>query len=60
MRGSPGAQRPTRSAPFIESNPGLDHYLFDQVVGPTEVFRRSKFYEEFASVEGWDKGFSGM
>ena len=47
-------------SPFIQSHPGLDHYLFEQVVGPPAAFRRTRFYRDFASAEGWDKGFSGM
>ncbi|MDV7393339.1 hypothetical protein RZS08_18345, partial [Arthrospira platensis SPKY1] len=47
-------------SPWIEKNPGVDHYIFSSITGPPSVFRKTEFYQQFAKVEGWDKGLSGL
>lgn len=47
-------------SPWIEANIGKPYYHFEEIVGPPEVFRTTPFYAQFASVEGWDKGLSGL
>ncbi|MCD8483531.1 MAG: helix-turn-helix transcriptional regulator [Verrucomicrobia bacterium] len=47
-------------SPWIERNPGIDHYIFSTITGPPAEFRKSSFYQQFAKLEGWDKGMSGL
>ncbi|WP_404425319.1 LuxR C-terminal-related transcriptional regulator [Nibricoccus sp. IMCC34717] len=44
--------------PYIEANRGIRHYRFEDVLPPTREWKNSDFYQRFASVEGWDKGYS--
>jgi DNA-binding CsgD family transcriptional regulator len=45
-------------SPWIAANIDATHYRFSEIVGPPELFRKTEFYERFAKLEGWDKGFS--
>jgi len=45
-------------SPWIEQHLEITHYLFRDVVGSPEEFRKTSFYRDFASHEGWDKGLS--
>lgn len=47
-------------SPWIERNPGVDHYIFSTITGQPTAFRKTEFYQQFAKVEGWDKGMSGL
>lgn len=46
--------------PYIRAHRRIRQYVFHDVVGPHEQFKRTEFYRRFARAENWDKGISGL
>lgn len=45
---------------YIEQNIGASYYRFSDVLGDMEAFKKTDFYREFATPEGWLNGLSGL
>ncbi len=45
---------------YIHGNRRATHYRFRDVLGPTEKFKATEFYQKFAAAEGWTDGMSGL
>ena len=45
---------------FVRSHRGIPHYRVSDVVGTAAVFRKTGYYKKFASIEGWDRGMTGV
>lgn len=45
---------------YAREHRGVTCYRFEEVVGEPRVFRKTEFYRKFASVEGWDRGMTGV